>query len=322
MAGWTRQRRGKGFSYADADGAALPAEDVERIKSLAIPPAWTDVWICPIANGHLQATGTDDAGRRQYLYHPDWRTKRDRSKFDRVTEAAAMLPQARKRITADLGLDGMPLERACATAVRLLDVGYFRIGNDAYTDANGSFGLTTLERQHVRRRGDALLFSFVGKSGISHSIAVEDAPAVAALDVMRRRAGDSARLLAWKDGRTWHDLSAADVNAYLADLFGGSLTAKDFRTWHATVIAAESLALTEEEGDTKASRKRAVKQATLEVAGYLGNTPTVAWSSYIDPRVVDAYESGSTIGAVATKNYRTPHARQSALEKGVLELLG
>ncbi|MDO5534553.1 MAG: DNA topoisomerase IB [Propionibacteriaceae bacterium] len=322
MPGHARRRRGKGFSYTDPDGAALPPEEVERVKALAIPPAWTDVWICPLANGHLQATGTDAAGRRQYLYHPDWRTKRDRSKFDRVTEAATMLPQARRRIAADVATSGMSRERACATAVRLLDVGYFRIGNDAYTDANGSFGLTTLERQHVRRRGDALVFSFVGKSGISHSIAVDDAPAVAALDTMRRRSGDSARLLAWKDGRTWHDLSAADVNAYLADLFGGSLTAKDFRTWHATVIAAESLALSEESGDTKASRKRAVKQATLEVAGYLGNTPTVARSSYIDPRVVDAYESGATIASAATRRYRTAQSRQSGLEKAVLELLG
>ncbi|WP_282005294.1 DNA topoisomerase IB [Propioniciclava sinopodophylli] len=322
MPGHTRRRRGKGFSYTGADGAALPPDEVERIRSLAIPPAWTDVWICPVPNGHLQATGTDAAGRRQYLYHPDWRSKRDRSKFDRVTEAATMLPQARKRIASDLALDGMPLERACAAAVRLLDVGYFRIGNDAYTDANGSFGLTTLERQHVRRRGDALVFSFVGKSGISHSIAVEDAPAVAALDIMRRRTGDSARLLAWKDSRTWRDLGATDVNAYLADLFGGSLTAKDFRTWHATVIAAESLALTEEKGETKTSRKRAVKQATLEVAGYLGNTPTIARASYIDPRVLDAYESGSTIGDAATKRYGSAQARQSGLEKAVLDLLG
>ena len=320
--GHTRRRRGKGFSYTDHLGLPLPPEEVARVRALAIPPAWTDVWICPVPNGHLQATGTDAAGRRQYLYHPDWRTKQDRSKFDRVTEAASSLPQARRRIASDLAQDGMPRERACACAVRLLDVGYFRIGNDAYTDANGSFGLTTLERQHVRRRGGALLFSFVGKSGISHSIAVDDPAAVAALEIMRQRAGDSHRLLAWKDGRTWRDLSAADVNAYLSDLFGGALTAKDFRTWHATVIAAESLALSEEEGRTSTSRKRAVRQATLEVAGYLGNTPAVARSSYIDPRVVDAYESGTTIGGAATKKYRTAQARQDGLEEALLKMLG
>ncbi|MFP5417503.1 MAG: DNA topoisomerase IB [Actinomycetes bacterium] len=322
MPGYTRRRRGRGFSYADAQGSALPPDEVERIRSLAIPPAWTDLWICPLPNGHLQAVGTDAAGRRQYLYHPDWRVRRDRSKFDRVASAAGMLPQARRRIAADLALEGMPLARAAATAVRLLDVGYFRIGNDAYADANGSFGLTTLERSHVRRREGALVFAFVGKSGISHTVVVDDAPAVAALEVMRSRRDASRRLLAHKQGRAWRDLSSADVNAYLGDLFGGTLTAKDFRTWHATVIAAEVLALSEEQGGTKASRTRAVRQAVLEVAGYLGNTPTVARTSYIDPRVVDAYESGRTIVEAASARYRTPHARQAGLEQAVRELLG
>ncbi|HHV21040.1 MAG TPA: DNA topoisomerase IB [Propionibacterium sp.] len=320
--GFTRRRRGKGFSYADADGTPLSPDQVERVKSLAIPPAWQDVWICPVPNGHLQATGTDDAGRRQYLYHPDWRARRDRSKFDRVTTAAGMLPQARRRVEEDLGLTGMPRERAAAVAVRLLDVGYFRIGNDAYTDAHGSFGLTTLERQHVRRRGDELVFSFVGKSGISHTIAVDDEAAIDVLETMRRRRDDSDRLLAWKDGSTWRELTGAEVNDYLSVLFGGSLTAKDFRTWHATVIAAEVLALSDEPGDTKASRKRAVKQATQEVASYLGNTPAIARNSYIDPRIIDAYESGTTIADAAGKNHRNPQSRQDDLERAVLDLLG
>ncbi len=322
MPGWKRRRAGKGFSYADAAGAKLGAEDVARVKALAIPPAWTDVWICPLPNGHLQATGTDAAGRRQYLYHPDWRGKRDKSKYQRVTSAAALLPVARKQIAADLALDGMPLERAAAAAVRLLDVGYFRIGNDAYTDANGSFGLTTLERHHVRRRGDVLVFSFVGKSGISHTITVDDADAVAALEVMRQRRGDSRRLLAYRKQRGWAELSASEVNGYLSGLFGGVLTAKDFRTWHATVIAAEVLGLTDEKADTAASRKRAVRQAVLEVSSYLGNTPTVARSSYIDPRVIDGFESGATIAAAAQKKYRSAQARQDGLERAVLELLG
>ena len=321
MPGHSRRKRGTGFSYADADGTPLSAEERDRVESLAIPPAWTEVWICPHANGHLQAVGTDDAGRRQYLYHPDWRERRDRSKFERVAAAAAMLPQARRRISSDLALDGMPLERAAATAVRLLDVGYFRIGNDAYTDAHGSFGLTTLERHHLRRRSGNLVFSFVGKSGIAHSITVDDAAAIAALEAMRGRRSDSARLLAFKQGRSWRDLDSASVNAYLAELFGGALTAKDFRTWHATVIAAEALALTEEPGDTKTSRARAVRQAALEVAGYLGNTPTIAKNSYIDPRVIDAFEGGETIGAAARKRYRSAHARQSGLERAVLALL-
>lgn len=319
--GYARRRRGKGFSFSDAQGRPLPPEEVDRVKSLAIPPAWRDVWICPVANGHLQATGTDDAGRRQYLYHPDWRVRRDRSKFERVTTAAAMLPQARRRVAADLELDDMPRERAAAVAVRLLDVGYFRIGNDAYTDAHGSFGLTTLQREHVRRREGTLVFSFLGKSGISHTIAVDDEPAIEALEVMRRRRDDSERLLAWKGGGAWHDLTSAEVNDYLSVLFGGALTAKDFRTWHATVIAAEVLALSEEPGTTKISRRRAIKQATQEVASYLGNTPTIARNSYIDPRILDAYESGNTIADAARKKHRTPQSRQADLEQAVLDML-
>lgn len=215
-----------------------------------------------------------------------------------------------------------PWSAAAATAVRLLDIGYFRIGNDAYTDAHGSFGLTALERQHVRRRNDALVFSFVGKSGISHTISVDDPAVLPALETMRRRRDDSPRLLAYQDGGTWRDVTSNDVNSYLSDLFGGSLTAKDFRTWRATVIAAEVLALSEEKGATKASRRRAVKQATQEVGSYSGNTPTIAKNSYIDPRIIDAYESGSTLGQAARKRYCTPEARQEALEQSVIELLG
>lgn len=322
MPGWSRRRAGRGFSYRDDGGDRLPDREVERIKSLAIPPAWDDVWICPLPHGHLQAVGTDAAGRRQYLYHPQWRQRRDRDKFRRVTSAAEQLPEARRRIERDLNSDGMGLDRACATAVRLLDIGYFRIGNDAYTDANGSFGLTTLERQHARRRGDEIVFSFIGKSGISHTITVDDETSVAALEVMRsRRTNGSKRLLAHRDDDGWRDLTASDVNAYLSQLFGGSFTAKDFRTWHATVIAAEVLAQGDEPGDSKASRKRAIKQAVMEVSSYLGNTPAIARASYIDPRVIDAYENGTTIEDAARRRHRTPQSRQVALEKAVLELL-
>ena len=214
----------------------------------------------------------------------------------------------------------MPRERAAATAVRLLDHGYFRIGSDAYTDANGSFGLTTLERQHVRRRGDVIVFTFVGKSGIEHRIEIDDELAMAAIDRLRKRKSASRRLLAYQQQRRWSDLDAATVNAYLAELLHGEMTAKDFRTWHATVLAALALATTDEKGDTKASRRRAVKAAVEEVAGYLGNTPTIAKSSYIDPRVLDLYESGTTI-AVDPSRYRSPERRQAAVEKAVLTLL-
>lgn len=318
MRGWTRRKQGKGFRYLDGDGKPLGSSDIDRIKSLVIPPAWTNVWICPIPNGHIQATGVDVAGRTQYLYHPHWRAKRDKMKFDRVLTAAEGLPKARKQIVRDLALADMPLTRAAATAVRLIDLGYFRIGSDAYADTNGSFGLTTLERRHVRRSKDGLVFHFVGKSGIEHTVLIDDEDAIAALNLMRNRRGGSARLLVYRDGRRWVDLDAASVNAYLATLFDGELTAKDFRTWHATVLAAAALAESTEKGDTKASRKRAVKEAVEQVATYLGNTPTVAKGSYIDPRVLDLYEAGTTIELPAVKS---PTERQLALEKAVLALL-
>ena len=319
--GWTRRRAGKGFVYLDADGQRLPAEEVQRIRSLAIPPAWKDVWICPYPSGHIQAVGTDDAGRRQYLYHPGWRVKRDQMKFDRVAEAARKLPRARREVLAHLGLDGMPLERASAAAVRLLDLGYFRIGSDAYTDTNGSFGLTTLERRHVRCRGQRLVFSFTGKSGIEHTIEIEDDVVRAALDRMRRRRGGGDRQLAYQNSRRWTPLDAPTVNVYLRELLGGDLTAKDFRTWHATVLAATALAMSDEPGDTKRSRQRAVKAAVQEVADYLGNTPTIAKNSYIDPRVIDLYEDGTTIASVARKRHRSADVRQAELERAVLRML-
>ncbi|WP_151524493.1 DNA topoisomerase IB [Serinicoccus kebangsaanensis] len=318
--GWTRRRSGRGFTYLDASGERLGAEDVARVKALVIPPAWEDVWICPHPRGHIQAVGTDDAGRRQYLYHPAWREKRDKLKFDRVLAAAARLPAARRRVARDLAREGMPVERAEAVAVRLLDLGYFRIGSDVYTDAHGSFGLTTLERRHVRARGDVLVFRFVGKSGVEHTVEIDDADVIAALDRMRRRrSGD--RLLAYQEDRRWVDLDAAAVNLYLDGLLGGELTAKDFRTWHATVLAATSLALSHEDGTTTASRRRAVRAAVEEVAAYLGNTATVARSSYIDPRVIDLYEEGTTIAEAAQRRHRSPEARTRDLEKAVLEML-
>ena len=314
--GWTRRRAGKGFTYLDYSGKRLPASDVERIRSLAIPPAWEDVWICSATNGHLQAVGTDDAGRRQYLYHPDWRVKRDELKFDRLLEAAAQFPAARRRVTRDLHLEGMPLERAAAVAVRLLDLGYFRIGNDVYTDANGSFGLTTLERQHVRKVGEGLQFSFEGKSGISQQVTIRDKDVAAALSEMRRRRTKSDRVLAYRKESGWVDLEAADVNAYLADLFDADVTAKDFRTWHATVHAASALATSPEPGDTQASRRRAIKDSVQQVSDYLGNTPTIARKSYVDPRVIDHYENGETI-AIPKATGRDPLKRQALVEKAV-----
>ena len=319
--GWTRRRAGSGFVYLDDRGNRLNGTDVERIKSLVIPPAWKDVWICPYANGHIQCIGVDDAGRRQYLYHPEWRAKRDAEKFERVAQVARKLPRARQTIVSDLGLPGMPLERAAATAVRLLDLGYFRIGSDAYTDENGSFGLTTLERRHVRRNNDRLVFCFVGKSGIEHCIEIDDPLAVAAVESMRRRRGGGDRLLAYKTSRRWAPVDAAIVNEYLREAAGTEITAKDFRTWHATVLAAAALAGSDEPGETKTSRKRAIRQAMTEVAEYLGNTPAIAKSSYVDPRVVDLYEDGTTIEAAVRRRYPSTEKRQEALERAVLRML-
>lgn len=319
--GWTRRRAGRGFVYLDTDGARLPAEDVERVRALVIPPAWRDVWITPYDNGHLQAVGTDEAGRRQYLYHPAWRARRDAEKHDRVLEFGQALTKARELVVRDLGTEGMPLERACAAAVRLLDLGYFRIGNDVYADTHGSFGLTTLERRHVRRRQDKLVFTFVGKSGVDHRIEIDDRVVIDAIDIMRRRRGQDLRLLAYKEGRSWRSVLPALVNEYVRSSTGLEATAKDFRTWHATVLAAAALAETSEPGHTKASRKRAVAAAMREVSEFLGNTPTLARSSYVDPRVIDAYEEGRTIERVTRRTYANPDERQASLERATVRLI-
>lgn len=319
--GWSRRRSGRGFSYIDSEGKRLEASDVKRVRSLVIPPAWEDVWICPAPNGHLQATGVDAAGRRQYLYHPKWRLVRDSAKFERIAEAAGQLPRVRRRLSHDLGLSGMPLERACATAVQLLDVGYFRIGNDAYEDANGSFGLTTLKRGHVRAHDGTLVFDFDGKSGIHHTVVVDDKAALSALEVMRRRRSGGHRLLAFKKAGQWRGLHAEEVNRYLSEIFDADFTSKDFRTWHATVLAAEALALSLEPGDTAASAKRALREAVKVTSDYLGNTPTIARKSYIDPRIIDCYWSGETIKCAAEKRYSSLAMRREALESAVLELL-
>ncbi|CAB4689281.1 MAG: DNA topoisomerase IB [Actinobacteria bacterium] len=319
--GWTRRRAGRGFVYLDERGERLGEDDAQRVRDLVIPPAWREVWVTPYAHGHLQAVGTDDAGRRQYLYHPDWRTRRDAEKFERMLEFGKALTRARELVLTDLGREGMPLERACAAAVRLLDLGYFRIGNDVYADENGSFGLTTLERRHVRRRQDRLVFAFVGKSGVEHVIEIDDRVVIEAIDVMRRRRGQDLRLLSYQDGRSWRSVLPDLVNAYVRESTGLEATAKDFRTWHATVLAAAAFAETPEPGGTAASRKRAVSGAMKEVASFLGNTPTLARSSYVDPRVIEAYEQGRTIRGTTRRRYDTPDQRQAALERATLRLL-
>jgi len=320
--GWTRRRAGAGFVYLDEDGERLSDEDAQRCKDLVIPPAWEEVWITPYDNGHLQAVGTDDAGRRQYLYHPQWRARRDAEKFDRVLEFARALKRAREQVLDDLGCEGMDESRACAVAVRLLDLGYFRIGNDVYADEHGSFGLTTLERRHVRKQRNRLVFAFTGKSGVEHRVEIDDPAVVEAIELMRRRRSrDDPSLLAYKNGRAWRSMVPDLVNDYVREVTGLDATAKDFRTWHATVLAAAALAETEEPGETQASRKRAVAGAMREVAEFLGNTPALARSAYVDPRVIEAYEEGQTIRGTTRRSYDSPDERQAALERATLRLI-
>lgn len=317
--GWTRRRAGSGWSYLGEDGATLTGEDRARVESLAIPPAWTDVWICPWPNGHLQATGVDEAGRTQYLYHPDWVRQRNLAKFDRVTEIAASLPKLREVVLEHVALTDSSRDHAAALAVRLLDSGAFRVGNDVYAK-QGSFGLTTLERRHVRAKGDTLVVRFVGKSGVDHEVVLDDAEVVAALNRMRRRRGGGPRLLEYRLAAAVSALDSADVNAYLREQTELDISAKDLRTWAATVLAAELLALSDEPGDTKASRTRAVRDVMTEVALALGNTPAVARASYVDPRLVSLYESGSVISRELFADLADAD-RRAAVEEATLRLL-
>ncbi len=319
--GWTRRRAGRGFVFVDQDGCRLPDDECERIRALVIPPAWEEVWICPFPNGHLQAVGTDAAGRRQYLYHPDWRARQDNEKFVRARQLAKKLPRIRASVDEDLATDGMPVQRACAAAVRLIDLGYFRIGNDAYSSEYGSYGVTTLLREHVRHSNGRLVFQFPGKSGVEHLVEIDDTDVIAAVETMRRRRGGPESLMAFQNGNGWASLTSATVNDYVRDVSGLETTAKDFRTWHATVLAALALAESEEPGESAASRKRAVAAAMREVAEYLGNTPAVARKSYVDPGVIDAYEEGVTISAAARRTHPGPAERQAALERATLRLL-
>lgn len=321
--GWTRRRAGRGFVYLDELGRRLDQEDRERCRLLVIPPAWQEVWICPFPNGHLQAVGTDDAGRRQYLYHPEWRRRRDESKHDRVLQVAARLPRARRRVKADLALPGMPYERALATAFRLLDLGFFRIGGEAYAEANNSYGLATIRKEHVTLENGNVVFDFVAKSGQERYVALaDDLVRSAVRDLLRRRSG-GPELLAYRDGRRWRDVSSAEINSYIKDQVGGEVSAKDFRTWHGTVIAAVVLAQANTDATSKTARAKAVTAAMREVGDYLGNTPAVAKSSYVDPRVIDLFRDGVTIPpALASLDQDlSDGATHGRIERAVLNLL-
>jgi DNA topoisomerase I len=323
--GIARRGRGRGFEYLDEQGRRVTDPEVlVRMRDLGIPPAWRDVWICPNPRGHLQATGNDAAGRKQYLYHPDWRTRRDAEKFAEMERFARTLPALREHVQHDLEAEsGYSRARVAACAVRLLDRGFFRIGSEEYTE---SFGLATMRKEHVTvTQGGEMVFDYPAKSGVRRIQAVVDPPAAGIVAALKRRRGGGDELLAYKDGRRWRDIRSEDINAYLKEATGDGFSAKDFRTWNATLLAAVALSVSGEVAGSPTGRKRAISRAVKEVAHYLGNTPAVCRASYIDPRVFDAYRAGLVIGrplreAADTEPGELP-IHQRALEEAVLDLI-
>lgn len=288
--GYTRTRSGSGFRYTDADGASLPAAERERAAALVIPPAWTEVWISAASDGHIQATGVDEAGRRQYVYHPDLSAGRDKGKYARALQLAASLPHARGRVTTSLRRDDLDRERVLATAFRLLDQAAPRVGSAKYLARHGSRGLTTLRRRDAAVVTSITSLRFRGKSGKRQSLDIDDAElavVVAALAAGR----PAAPLLAYTRGRRRVPLTPKDVNAYVRAMTGGAFTAKDFRTLRGTILAADALARIGPAG-SKRDRKHAEVLAVKAASDALGNTPAVARSSYIDPRVFARYRRG------------------------------
>ena len=334
-AGLTRRRRGRGWSFVDEGGTAITdPELVARLKSLVIPPAWQDVWISPEERGHIQAIGTDAAGRRQYRYHDDWRVARDLVKHDRVLALGQRLVDVRKEVVARLEEPGLGRERVLAGAIRMLDLGVFRAGGEEYAhdddnDVDGTFGLATLRREHVRLKRGAIMFAYPAKGGIPRAIALKDPLLHKVVGSLLRRKGGGDDLLAYKISRTeWHDVRAADLNLGLKEVAGEDYTCKDLRTWNATVLAAVTLATeTAEQGvpSSQRARKRTVVQTVKTVSEHLGNTPTVAKASYIDPRVLSRFEEGRTItdalkrldGSVSAMDDTT----RATVERAVVKLI-
>ena len=324
--GISRRRRGRGFEYLGPTGERIKDRaTLDRIRELVIPPAWTDVWVCPWPQGHIQAVGTDAAGRRQYLYHAQWRARRDQEKFDEMLRFARALPRIRRITIRHLRLPEMPRERSLACAVRLLDRGFFRVGTEDYAEQNRTYGLATMQKRHVTLGPEGLItFDYVTKGGKRRvqSIVDPDVYAVVAALMRRRVKGE---LLAYKNGRAWVDIRSDDINDYIKEITRDGFSAKDFRTWNATVIAAVALAVSGKAHGTPSAHKRAVARAVEEVAHYMGNTPAVCRASYIDPRVFDRFNDGLTIaGALDELGEGSDLGQpsfQGAIEKAVLDLI-
>jgi DNA topoisomerase IB len=319
-AGLARRRSGRGFCYLGPDGARITdPELVARIRSLAIPPAWSDVWICADPMGHIQAVGTDAAGRRQYRYHDLWRERRDREKFQRVLALGRGLPALRRGWQRELCRSGLDRDRVLAAAATLLDLGLFRVGGEEYAAENGTFGLATLRRDHVRVRSGTLVFDYLAKGGQRR---VETVSHPALLDVvvaLRRRRDPNPELFAYRQDGRWCDLRSGPINDYLRTVSTLDVTAKDFRTWHGTTLMAAALAEHTPVSRSRTARRRAVTWAYLQVSEALGNTPAVCRASYVDPRLVDRYHDGVTVDP--DRIGRNPRIFRTTLEREVLRLL-
>jgi DNA topoisomerase IB len=319
--GITRRKRGAGFSYVDPEGGRVTDEDtLERIRGLAIPPAWQDVWVCSDPYGHIQATGYDEAGRKQYLYHERWHLRAAQRKFASMREFAAELPRLRRAVKKDLAREGVPRERALACAVRLLDLGFFRIGGEEYAETNESYGVATVLREHVSIEGEEIVFDFPAKSNQRRVQSIRDPEVRAAIEAMRRRRRGPDDLLVYREDGSWHDVRSEEVNGYLHEKAGEEFSAKDFRTWHGTVLAAVELAR-EGAPDSKGGAERAIRAAIKRVAERLGNTPAVCRSSYIDPRVLDRFRQGETIDLPKLPKDAITPRQQGRVERRVRELI-
>ena len=317
--GYTRRPKGDAWVFLDVEGLPLAdEEEVARCERLAVPPAWSDVWICRYPNGHIQAFGRDLAGRGQYLYHEQWQVRRARRKHDHVLDVGRRLPAARRRVARELELPGMPRDKVLALAFRLLDLAYFRAGGEIYAKQNNSYGLATIRKEHARvRRDGSVHFHYPAKSGQVRDVIVDDPVVAELVTTLKRRRGSGARLARREADATgsavWHDVTNADVQAGIKERLGDDATPKDFRTWHATVLAARALADAGTAPASERARRRVVTGIVKDVAEELGNTPAVARSSYIDPRLFDLWERGETIGSTRS---------QTRAEREVLELLG
>jgi len=291
--GIRRRRAGQGFVYLNGHGPVHETQTLERIRALAIPPAWTDVWICPSPSGHIQAVGRDARGRKQYRYHPRWRETRDESKYTRMLAFARALPRIRARVEADLRRRGLPREKVLATIVRLLETTLVRVGNEEYARANKSFGLTTLRDRHVDVSGAEMRFQFRGKGGKEHAVGVRDPRVARIVRHLQDLPGQELFQYLDEEGAR-RSVDSGDVNAYLREISGEDFTAKDFRTWAGTVLCALALAEVREFGSVREARRN-INRAIVQVAARLGNTPAISRKCYVHPVVLDAYLQGATI---------------------------